>query len=373
MVDVIRDIVETIEVMSQRIRRLEATNPRLNLISGNEVNIGANGDERQLNITGRVEIDADVSPPSGLEAALTVDANAYSNAGGSQWASVFARVFTVSGESTLDELGGFYNALYHDKGFTLADWKGIETGGGFVDGAGSVVTQFTALEANIPTVTGGGSVVNAYAIRIPSKATTGMTNVRAISQEIASAESYFRGPINIDNVASAFEAYRDGGSTVIKASVHQSAANTGARFRMQFSRNTRASPNAVNSGDLVGRFESYAYIDGDYRLIGALESYVAGTPGAGSYPGDWYFRLVSDSATSLGTKAILSEAGDLTLGATKQTGGVGGLYAGVVAVKDGVTAPSAVANMAVIYVDTADGDLKVRFSNGFIATIAADS
>lgn len=40
---------------------------------------------------------------------------------------------------------------------------------------------------------------------------------------------------------------------------------------------------------------------------------------------------------------------------------------------DGITAPSAVVGQAIIYVDTADGDLKIIFGNGFIATIAADS
>ena len=40
---------------------------------------------------------------------------------------------------------------------------------------------------------------------------------------------------------------------------------------------------------------------------------------------------------------------------------------------DGLTAPDAVSDWALIYVDTADGDLKVKFSNGFVAVIAADS
>ena len=40
---------------------------------------------------------------------------------------------------------------------------------------------------------------------------------------------------------------------------------------------------------------------------------------------------------------------------------------------DGVTAPSAVVDLALIYVDITDGDLKIKFGNGFIATIAADS
>ena len=40
---------------------------------------------------------------------------------------------------------------------------------------------------------------------------------------------------------------------------------------------------------------------------------------------------------------------------------------------DGVTAPTAVSGETFIYVDTADGDLKVRFSDGFTRLLGADS
>lgn len=42
-------------------------------------------------------------------------------------------------------------------------------------------------------------------------------------------------------------------------------------------------------------------------------------------------------------------------------------------IEDGVTAPSAEVGKAKIYVDAADGDLKVKFGDGFVAVIAADS
>lgn len=365
------DLLRRLDNIANRVYELETR--ETGLTSPNGVAIGSVADAKQLIVTGRVEVTATVSPGTGLEAALTVTANAYSDAGGSQWAAQFNRVYTVTGQSTLDELGGYYNALYHDKGFTLADWKGIETGGGFISGASSVVTMFTGLEANIPTVTDSGSVTTAAAIRIPSKATTGITNVYAILQELVAVQSLFKGPIYIQNQALGLESYRDDGATRIQATTHQASASSGARLRVAFSRGTRASPSQVNSGDLIGQLEGFAYIDGDYRQIGALAFYAAGTPGAGSYPGDLYMRLVSDSATAIATKAILSEAGDLTLGATKKTGGVGGLYAGVVAVKDGVSAPSTVSGMAVIYVDTSDGDLKVKFSDGTVKTIVTDT
>lgn len=45
---------------------------------------------------------------------------------------------------------------------------------------------------------------------------------------------------------------------------------------------------------------------------------------------------------------------------------------GVMGITDGVAVPAAIVGTALIYVDTADGDLKVRFGNGTITLIAAD-
>jgi hypothetical protein len=41
--------------------------------------------------------------------------------------------------------------------------------------------------------------------------------------------------------------------------------------------------------------------------------------------------------------------------------------------KDGVTAPSTLAGYASIYVDTADGDLKIKFGDGTVKTIVVDT
>jgi hypothetical protein len=46
---------------------------------------------------------------------------------------------------------------------------------------------------------------------------------------------------------------------------------------------------------------------------------------------------------------------------------------GVLAIKDGLTAPSATSGLAKLYVDTADGDLKVIFGDGVIKTIVVDT
>lgn len=45
----------------------------------------------------------------------------------------------------------------------------------------------------------------------------------------------------------------------------------------------------------------------------------------------------------------------------------------LISLKDGVTAPTAVTGKAFIYIDTADGDLKVRFGDGTTKTLATDT
>jgi len=43
------------------------------------------------------------------------------------------------------------------------------------------------------------------------------------------------------------------------------------------------------------------------------------------------------------------------------------------ALEDGITAPTTILGKALLYVDTADGDLKVKFGDGTVKTIATDT
>ncbi len=45
----------------------------------------------------------------------------------------------------------------------------------------------------------------------------------------------------------------------------------------------------------------------------------------------------------------------------------------ILALEDGVTAPSATVGFAKIYVDTADGDLKIVYGDGTVKTIVVDT
>ena len=51
----------------------------------------------------------------------------------------------------------------------------------------------------------------------------------------------------------------------------------------------------------------------------------------------------------------------------------GVVIGGTLGIRDGCTAPSAVPGMAFVYVDQADGDLKIRFGDGTTKTIVTDS
>ena len=98
--------------------------------------------------------------------------------------------------------------------------------------------------------------------------------------------------------------------------------------------------------------------------------------------GDTYTSVIDitgSATTSSQLVAIAGTAGSTstTSGALTVAGGMGvaeavnaGTFYGLV---DGVTAPATESGYARIYVDSADGDLKVKFGDGTVKTIATDS
>jgi hypothetical protein len=100
--------------------------------------------------------------------------------------------------------------------------------------------------------------------------------------------------------------------------------------------------------------------------------------------------LVYDQANSVSALAITAgaaSAGKWTIGYTTVStstatgalivgGGIGAgdrVSANNLAIVDGITAPGTQAGYAVIYVDTSDGDLKVKFGDGTVKTLATDT
>lgn len=88
--------------------------------------------------------------------------------------------------------------------------------------------------------------------------------------------------------------------------------------------------------------------------------------------------VVADTNTAGGTPVTLQIETERATG-TFLRGQRGGTtyfeaYAsGALGIADGITAPATVAGMAQIYVDTADGDLKVKFGDGTVKTIVVDT
>lgn len=80
------------------------------------------------------------------------------------------------------------------------------------------------------------------------------------------------------------------------------------------------------------------------------------------------------NASTLVERMRLTESGILALGTTDVTNAAAGdiRLAKSLWIGDGVTAPTAQAGFAVIYVDSADGDLKVKFGDGVTKTLATD-
>jgi len=69
--------------------------------------------------------------------------------------------------------------------------------------------------------------------------------------------------------------------------------------------------------------------------------------------------------------AILAASDSVDIGSTSTN--FRDIHHSVSSMVDGITAPGTVSGRAQIYVDSADGDLKVKFGDGFVRVIAADS
>jgi hypothetical protein len=88
--------------------------------------------------------------------------------------------------------------------------------------------------------------------------------------------------------------------------------------------------------------------------------------------------VVVDSNTGAGTPVTLQIETERSTGTflRGQRGGTTYLEAyatGALGIADGITAPAAVVGQAILYVDAADGDLKVKFGDGVVKTIAIDT
>jgi len=110
-------------------------------------------------------------------------------------------------------------------------------------------------------------------------------------------------------------------------------------------------------------------------VSGIIDAVVSGAR-IGSFDGGGYVARQQGSAAAPSIQLNEDSTGLFTLGAGAGVGislaGTEGVRAQAegVSVIDGVTAPSTVTGRAIIYVDSADGDLKVKFADGHTAVVA---
>lgn len=135
------------------------------------------------------------------------------------------------------------------------------------------------------------------------------------------------------------------------------------------------SPAAAETADLGTTADRWAklFLDSDADIDGTLN--VAGTgtfQGAVNITGALDVNSTGNFQGSVTFQAALvASSGTVDIGSTSQN--FRDAHISVVALVDAITAPGTVGGRAQIYVDSADGDLKVKFADGFVAIIAADS
>lgn len=129
----------------------------------------------------------------------------------------------------------------------------------------------------------------------------------------------------------------------------------GSFIKWQKTRNASAgSHTIVQSGDELG-YMSWQGSDGTAFIEAArLQGFVDGTPGTNDMPGGFGMWTTPDGAATVVERVRIHNDGGLSL-------------------KDGITAPATHSGWATIYVDTADGDLKIKFGDGTVKTIVVDT
>ena len=96
---------------------------------------------------------------------------------------------------------------------------------------------------------------------------------------------------------------------------------------------------------------------------------IIGTPGVG--PAEKSIVITEDADLITNGDIKFRSAGANNIGEAGIEAGE--VHSQLLVLKDGVTAPSTFAGQAAIYVDNADGDLKIKFSDGTVKTIVTDT
>ena len=280
-------------------------------------------------LTGGMIVDADVAASSGVDSILTYDGYAYNGSGGgTQWMGQFVRMHTVAGQTAPLQMGSLFTVLYHSAGHTLPDWRGLETGAAYVDGAGSSITESYGIVSTFPTCTNGGTVGLAAQYLVSSHAVTGITNYYGVYSPSASIPSYWKGQLQLEDNSVPIEAWRSGGTSTMRFSVYADSTTNGGRYAFRAAGGTKSSPTDVLNNYVLGEVQFWGYINGAHRQQATIRTSAIDTISASSYPANMYFLLNKQGATTQSTIMTLHNSG--AVGINTGTGAPRGVL-GVVA------------------------------------------
>jgi hypothetical protein len=150
-------------------------------------------------------------------------------------------------------------------------------------------------------------------------------------------------------------------------------------LELRKARGSIVAPTAAANGDPAGTIRGWFWDGVDqFRVAAAYRIQLQGSVSATSVPGVHVWQAVAAGSTVVNDIMALNTAGlypsthlGLSIGTSTswwQKASVGHL--GLV---DGMTAPANISGQALIYVDSADGDLKVKFADGVTKTLAVDT
>jgi hypothetical protein len=234
------------------------------------------------------------------------------------------------------------------------------TTGYLVGAAGSNSNSFIACRANVCTT--GWNITDSNQNHLEHCQVEGCTTGVSITASLASLANrnsiaFCRFESNTTNITSANVI-----ETALVANHHVTGANT-------------------DNGVRTLRLDPYGAIGLSLKVVSAAAASATGTfeferttNGGAGLPA----MVVRDSNTGSGSPVTYQAETERLTGAFFKGLRGGSTYFeafanGALGIRDGITAPAAVTDLALFYVDAADGDLKIRFSDGTIKTIVVDT
>lgn len=153
----------------------------------------------------------------------------------------------------------------------------------------------------------------------------------------------------------------------VRAQAEHKAAST-ATYTIGLDAKASTSGTSIGSvSNLVGIRTKLSNVGANMTVTNAYGILIESPQNTGTITNLWGLYQAGTEANYL--------RGALRIGSTAAapTSGVGLQYDGILALQDGISAPSSsISGYAQIYIDSADGDLKIRFSDGVVKTIITD-